>query len=200
MKVIGIKNNYNISSEPEPPVLAKNPTVFLMSDSALLKDGKPFFLPDFAESFKCSPSIVFRVNRLGKNIAKKFAGRYYDAVTIGIAVKACGMKEQFADDDAGSLADAFDGAAILGDFVPIAEIGNSADFDFMVDGVSVMKGSSSQLMTDIDTLIEYISRYFTLKIGDIIFACDPEPCHTMKIDTVLSATLNGNEVLHFKVK
>lgn len=201
MKVIGIKNNYSISSVSEQSSeQTKNPTVFLMSDSALLKDGKPFFLPDFAENFKCSPSIVFRVNRLGKNIAKKFASRYYDAVTIGIAVKACGMKEQFADNDAGSLADAFDGAAILGDFVPITEIGESADFDFMVDGVSVMKGSSSQLIADIDTLIEYISRYFTLKIGDIIFACDPEPCHTMKIDTVLSATLNGNEVLHFKVK
>lgn len=201
MKVIGIKNNYSISSVSEQlPEQANNPTVFLMSDSALLKDGKPFFLPDFAENFKCSPSIVFRVNRLGKNIAKKFASRYYDAVTIGVAVKACGMKEQFADNDAGSLADAFDGAAILGDFVPITEIGESADFDFMVDGVSVMKGSSSRLIADIDTLIEYISRYFTLKIGDIIFACDPEPCHTMKIDTVLSATLNGNEVLHFKVK
>lgn len=201
MKVIGIKDNYIILSESgNDSKQGINPTVFLMSDSSLLKDGKPFFLPDFADSFVCSPSIVFRVNRLGKNIAKKFSPRYYDAVTIGVAVKACGIKGEFACGDAGSLADAFDGAAILGDFIPINEVDKPFDFDFLADGESVMKGDSSKLSADIDSLIEYLSRYFTLKIGDIIFACNPQPCHTLKIDSVLSATLNGNEVLHFKVK
>lgn len=200
MKVIGIKDNYILSESGNDSKQSINPTVFLMSDSSLLKDGKPFFLPDFADSFVCSPSIVFRVNRLGKNIAKKFSPRYYDAVTIGVAVKACGIKGEFACGDAGSLADAFDGAAILGDFIPINEVDNPFDFDFLADGESVMKGDSSKLSADIDSLIEYLSRYFTLKIGDIIFACNPQPCHTLKIDSVLSATLNGNEVLHFKVK
>ncbi len=200
MKVIGIKDNYILSESGNDSKQGINPTVFLMSDSSLLKDGKPFFLPDFADSFVCSPSIVFRVNRLGKNIAKKFSPRYYDAVTIGVAVKACGIKGEFACGDAGSLADAFDGAAILGDFIPINEVDKPFDFDFLADGESVMKGDSSKLSADIDSLIEYLSRYFTLKIGDIIFACNPQPCHTLKIDSVLSATLNGNEVLHFKVK
>ncbi len=200
MKVIGIKDNYILSESGNNSKQSINPTVFLMSDSSLLKDGKPFFLPDFADSFVCSPSIVFRVNRLGKNIAKKFSPRYYDAVTIGVAVKACGIKGEFACGDAGSLADAFDGAAILGDFIPINEVDKPFDFDFLADGESVMKGDSSKLSADIDSLIEYLSRYFTLKIGDIIFACNPQPCHTLKIDSVLSATLNGNEVLHFKVK
>lgn len=200
MKVIGIKDNYILSESDNDSKQGINPTVFLMSDSSLLKDGKPFFLPDFADSFVCSPSIVFRVNRLGKNIAKKFSPRYYDAVTIGVAVKACGIKGEFACGDAGSLADAFDGAAILGDFIPINEVDKPFDFDFLADGESVMKGDSSKLSADIDSLIEYLSRYFTLKIGDIIFACNPQPCHTLKIDSVLSATLNGNEVLHFKVK
>lgn len=200
MKVIGIKDNYILSESGNNSKQSINPTVFLMSDSSLLKDGKPFFLPDFADSFVCSPSIVFRVNRLGKNIAKKFSPRYYDAVTIGVAVKACGIKGEFACGDAGSLADAFDGAAILGDFIPINEVDKPFDFDFLADGESVMKGDSSKLSADIGSLIEYLSRYFTLKIGDIIFACNPQPCHTLKIDSVLSATLNGNEVLHFKVK
>lgn len=200
MKVIGIKDNYILSESGNDSKQGINPTVFLMSDSSLLKDGKPFFLPDFADSFVCSPSIVFRVNRLGKNIAKKFSPRYYDAVTIGVAVKAYGIKGEFACGDAGSLADAFDGAAILGDFIPINEVDKPFDFDFLADGESVMKGDSSKLSADIDSLIEYLSRYFTLKIGDIIFACNPQPCHTLKIDSVLSATLNGNEVLHFKVK
>lgn len=200
MKVIGIKDNYILSESGNDSKQGINPTVFLMSDSSLLKDGKPFFLPDFADSFVCSPSIVFRVNRLGKNIAKKFSPRYYDAVTIGVAVKACGIKGEFACGDAGSLADAFDGAAILGDFIPINEVDKPFDFDFLADGESVMKGDSSKLSADIDSLIEYLSRYFTLKIGDIIFACNPQPCHTLKIDSVLSATLNGNEVLQFKVK
>lgn len=198
MKVIGIRNNYADTSVGQSD--QGNPTVFLMSDSSLLKDGKPFFIPDFAENFQCSPSIVFRVNRLGKNIAKKFANRYYDAVTIGVAVKACGMKGQFADEDAGALAYAFDGAAILGEFVPVEQVKMPLDFDFLVDGKSIMKGNSDKITMDVDSVIEYISRYFTLKIGDIIFVCNPHPCHSLKIDTVISATMNGEQVLHFKVK
>lgn len=198
MKVIGIRNNYRAEGDAECE--QSNPTVFLMSDSSLLKDGKPFFIPDFAERFVCAPSVVVRVCRLGKNIARRFANRYYDAVTIGLAVTAEGMKGAFENDDAGALAEAFDGAAILGDFVEIGDVKMPLEFDFTVDGKQVMKGSSSQLIADVDQLIEYISRYFTLKIGDIIFTCTPPPCHEMKIDTVLSATLNGNEVLHFKVK
>ena len=111
MKVIGISGNYGRQEEN------LKPTVYLMSDSSLLKDGKPFFIPDFATSFEFSPSLVLHVNRLGKNISRKFAHRYYDEVTVGLAVKACGMKDVFDGEDAGALALAFDGAAILGNFV-----------------------------------------------------------------------------------
>ena len=195
MKVIGISGNYGNHEGNFKP------TVYLMSDSSLLKDGKPFFIPDFAESFEFSPSLVLHVNRLGKNISRKFAHRYYDEVTVGLAVKAKGMKDAFDGGDAGALAVAFDGAAILGNFVkkePFQE--GDGKFSVAIDGDICFTGNVNMLQMDFDEIIEYVSKYFTLKIGDYIYACTTGEHVKMDMNTVITAKCGNEEVLRFKVK
>ncbi len=195
MKVIGISGNYgNYEGNLKP-------TVHLMSDSSLLKDGKPFFIPDFAESFEFSPSLVLHVNRLGKNISRKFAYRYYDEVTVGLAVKAKGMKDKFDGDDAGALAMAFDGAAILGSFVKKESLQDGAgEFSVAIDGSTCFAGNVDMLQMDFDEIIEYVSKYFTLKIGDYIYVCTPDEQTRLTMNTVITAKCGNEEVLRFKVK
>lgn len=195
MKVIGISGNYGRQEEN------LKPTVYLMSDSSLLKDGKPFFIPDFATSFEFSPSLVLHVNRLGKNISRKFAHRYYDEVTVGLAVKACGMKDAFDGEDAGALALAFDGAAILGNFIKKESFQEGAgEFSVSIDGDTCFTGNVDMLQLDFDEIIEYVSKYFTLKIGDYIYVCTPPDFIGMRMNTVITAKCGNEEVLRFKVK
>lgn len=200
MKVIGVKYIPSATPDKAGDTTAVVPYVYLMSDSSLLKDGKPFFVPDFANEFVGSPSIVIRICRLGKNIAAKFANRYYDALTVGLALTAKGMSGSIAG-DGGALTNAFDGAAILGDFVPKENVAQPFELSVSVDEKEKAKHTYDEEINRIDKLIEYISRYFTLKIGDIIYAdIDEQSAFPMKIDTHVSARLNGSEVLHFKVK
>ena len=184
MKVIGIRGNYGDDDSSG---------VYLMADSSLLKDNKPFFVPDFAERFTFAPTIVVHVCRLGKNIAKKFAQRYYDKLTVGFAVEAEGLD--------GSLKNAFDGAAILGDFIDLAALPAEAiGYEVKVDGSTCFTGSTAMLNTDVDGIIEYVSRYMTLKIGDYIFVSRPQCEGVMTINTHITATLDGKEVINMKVK
>lgn len=199
MKVIGIYGNYGGSKPSELP------GVYMMSDSSLLKDGKPFFVPDFAERFVAYPTVVVQICRLGKNIAKKFAHRYYDKLTVGLAVEAEGLKEPFAGGDcgAGALCRVFDGAAIMGDFVDVAELAGGAGdaaFEVNVEGGGNFTGSTALLQRDIDEIIEYISRYMTLKIGDYVFVCRPSEGLPLAIGMNVVATLGRREVVRFKVK
>lgn len=146
MKVIGIKGNYTINNTPSQP------QVFLMADSSLLKDGKPLFLPDFAEKFIARPVFIVRINRLGKNIAKRFASRYYDAVTVGLCVEALGFKHSNTIAGCDSVVNAFDGAAVLGDFIPVEEVADINNCEFSVkygNGESITLNSAN-LSTDID--------------------------------------------------
>lgn len=196
MKVIGIKGNYNDGS-------AIAPEVYLMADSSLLKDGKPLFLPDYAEEFVAHPVLVVRINSLGKNIARRFAPRYYDAVTVGLCLEAKGIKNSSPFIGAESLVNAFDSAAILGDFVPIEALKNAENdtFSVQVNGENPKITHISDMSNDIDTLIESLSKFFTLKIGDILFTgyrCDTS--FTLSINDVITGKLGNTQLLHFKVK
>lgn len=189
MKIISVLGNYGGDASDAMP------EVYLMGDSSLLKDGKPFFVPDFATRFVAYPTVVARVCRLGKNIARKFASRYYDNFTVGLAVEAEGIE--------GALGRAFDGAAILGDFVETGELpmadGGMA-YDVAVDGKVCFSGNTAMLQHGIDELVEYVSRYMTLKIGDYIYVSRPSEGISLDIDTRLTATLAGHEVVKMKVK
>lgn len=194
MKVIGIKGNYNTSEQMQ---------VYLMADSSLLKDGKPLFLPDFAQKFIAHPALVVRINRLGKNIAKRFAPRYYDAVTVGLCVEAQDFSSQAKIDASASAINAFDCAAILGDFIPMK------DYDFSQSHIITIKTTNginielntSEMVLDIDSLIEELSKYYTFKIGDILYTgFKPESGFELSINDSITGKLGESELLHFKVK
>ena len=197
MKIIGIEGNYGTGSQQEDGL----PGIYLMCDSSLLKDGKPFFVPDFAERFVAYPTIVVQICRLGKNIARRFAHRYYDKMTVGLSVEAAGMKDRFAAGGCGALNRAFDGAAILGDMADVAAAGQPVVEYAVTEGCrECFAGSTAMLQHGIDELIEHVSRYMTLKIGDYIFVSRPQEGVPLHIGMQLAATMAGQEVLRVKVK
>lgn len=199
MKIISITNNYENHTETAIPTAA-----CIIPDSAILKDGKPFFIPDFAETFSFYPSLVVRINRLGKNISAKFAHRYYDAVTLGLAIHAEDIDKHFLT--AGlpcSIANAFDGAAILGEFNGLEKFSDINDLKLVtrINGKIVSEFNTSQMIHNIDFLIEYLSKYFTLKIGDLIYTGSPlETKQTISLNQLITASINDTEVLNFKTK
>lgn len=196
MKVIGIKGNYINSS-------TESTSVYLMADSSLLKDGKPLFLPDFASEFIAYPSLVVRINRLGKNIARRFAPRYYDAITVGLCLEAVGVNDNAKIEGIYSVCNAFDGAAVLGDFFPIENFSNAENgiFSISVNNSAPINTDLNDMKMDIDSLIEELSKYFTFKIGDILFTgYKKENGFTLSINDIISGKLGDTELLHFKVK
>lgn len=196
MKVIGIKGNYKNENQGTP-------SVYLMADSSLLKEGKPLFLPDFAESYIARPSLVVRINRLGKNIAKRFASRYYDAVTVGLCLETVNVKDSTKLAGESSIVNAFDGAGVLGEFIPVEDVISRDSREFSVtinNGIPIVTSIDDMIM-DIDTLIEELSKYFTFKIGDILYTgYKEEYSFPLSINDVVSGKLGDKELLHFKVK
>lgn len=195
MKIIGVINNYDVNGE--------QPDIFLMADSSLLKEGKPFFLPDFDPEFRMYPSIVIRISRLGKNITKRFATRYYDAFAVGVNIRA---EERLKTLRRGNMpwssAVAFDSSAVMGNFVSLHTIENfkSQKVDVKVNGEKAATWEMENLRLDADSLIEIISRSFTLKIGDFIYLGFPENGFSINIDDNITAESDGLEMLNFKVK
>ena len=198
MKVIGVINNYE-SSVNEDKLF---PDMFLLADSSLLKDGKPFFLPDFDPEFKMYPSLVVRINRLGKNIASRFANRYYDAMTIGLNARAeCRVKEIIATQTPWASAVAFDGAAVLGEFEPKENMDfENLRFEIRKNDKKIFVWEYSKLSIEIDELISQISKRFTLKIGDYIYVGLSNDGFEIKIDDMIIGQMKEKEMLNFKIK
>lgn len=195
MKIIGITNNYS--------ALGDSPrNYFLMADSSLLKDGKPFFVPDFDTDFKMYPSLVIRICRLGKNIAPRFAHRYYDAVSIGLNVRAENEFKRLSSQGlAWTSAVAFDASTILGDFFNIENLNHDEmNFQIKKNNIQISHWNYSALNADIDTIIAEISSRFTLKIGDYIFIGIKNEGFEININDHIEAFLKDKLALSFNVK
>ncbi len=177
-----------------------NPVIFTKADSALLRGGRPLFLPDDLGVIDCEVSLVVRISRLGKSIPERFAHRYYDAVTVGVDFTARDLLLRLQR--AGlpwEMAKGFDGAAAIGEWTSLSPAG-SHRFRLDIDGTTVQQGSDSDLLHSADALIAYISRWFTLRTGDIIFTGAPAPPTAVAIDNHLTGYLNDKKVLEFNVK
>lgn len=204
MKIIAVGWNYpKHNEEMDNRILPAVPTIFMKPDSALLKDGKPFFLPDFSSRIEYETELVIRINRLGKNIATRFAHRYYDAVTVGIDLTARDLQSQLRKEgNPWEIAKAFDGSAVIGDFVPVGSCGDIQQIAFHLDinGSTVQQGNSSRMIFGIDEIIAYVSRFFTLKIGDLIFTGTPEGVGPVYVNDHLQGYINNKMLLDFQVK
>lgn len=181
----------------------EEPVIFLKADSSLLKERKPFFLPDHLGQIDYETEIVVRINRVGKTIAQKFAHRYYDALTVGIDFTARELQTKLrSEGKPWDLCKGFDGAAAIGEWIPKEEFADVQNVNFHLDinGQTVQKGCTSDMLYKVDEIISYISQFYTLKTGDILYTGTPSGVGPVKINDHLEGYLEGRKVLDFKVK
>ena len=181
----------------------EEPVVFLKADSSLLKDKKPFFLPDELGRVDYETELVVRICRLGKSIPQRFAHRYYDAVTCGIDFTARDLQRKCKEKGLPwTLCKGFDGATAIGEWVPVEKFRDIQAIHFHLDinGKTVQEGCSSDMLYGVDELIAYISRWFTLKTGDILFTGTPVGVGPVHINDHLEGWLEERKVMEFNVK
>jgi 2-keto-4-pentenoate hydratase/2-oxohepta-3-ene-1,7-dioic acid hydratase in catechol pathway len=204
MKIIAVGKNYadhalEFDGTVERP---SAPMIFMKPDSAILKNGKPFFVPDFLGRVEYEAEIVVRISNLGKNIPTRFAHRYYDAVTVGIDFTARDWQRQLIAEGAPwELSKGFDGAATLGEFVSTEGLDvNNLSFRLDIDGKTVQSSNSSNMLFSIDEIVNYVSKYCTLRTGDLIFTGTPAGVGPVAIDNHLQGYLQGEKVLDFYIR
>ena len=172
-------------------------------DSALLKDSKPFFIPDFCEQVDYETEMVVRICRLGKNISERFAHRYYDAVTVGIDFTARDLQRKFrAEGKPWELCKGFDNSAAIGDWVPVEKVGDiqHVNFHLDIDGKTVQQGNTGDMLFTVDQIIAYVSRFCTLKIGDMLFTGTPVGVGPVQIGNHLEGYLENEKLLDFYIR
>jgi 2-keto-4-pentenoate hydratase/2-oxohepta-3-ene-1,7-dioic acid hydratase in catechol pathway len=201
MKIIAVGMNYaDHNKEMHHTLVLSEPVIFMKPDSALLKNGKPFFIPNFSSDIQYETEVVVKINKLGKNIDEQFAYRYYDEVTVGIDVTARDLQGELRRNKLPwELCKGFDGSAIIGTFVPLAETGaiQNLDFHLDIDGRTVQKGNTSDMICSIDRVIAYVSRFVTLKTGDLIFSGTPAGVGRIEIGNHLQGYLGERKLLDF---
>lgn len=204
MKIIAIGMNYPLhNKEMGNTQLNAEPVIFMKPDCALLKDGKPFFIPAFSNEIHYETELVVRINRLGKNIAPRFAARYYDALTVGIDFTARDLQRKFRE--AGhpwELSKGFDNSAAIGTFVPAKRFADIQQLGFHldIDGREVQRGHTADMLFKVDDIIAYVSRFVTLKIGDLLFTGTPAGVGPVSIGQHLQGYLEGEKLLDFFIR
>jgi 2-keto-4-pentenoate hydratase/2-oxohepta-3-ene-1,7-dioic acid hydratase in catechol pathway len=203
MKIICIGLNYRKHAiELGWPVPAE-PVVFLKPDSSILKNNKPFFLPGFSDNIHYEVEVVIKISKLGKGILEKFAQRYYDEVTLGIDITARDLQNRLKSEGMPwELSKSFDGAAPLGRFIPLSEVGDVTNIDFRleINNKVVQKSNTSDMIFNINQIVEYVSKYFTLKTGDLIFTGTPPGVGQLQKNDNLVAFLGDVPVMDFQIK
>ncbi|MBQ4621689.1 MAG: fumarylacetoacetate hydrolase family protein [Bacteroidaceae bacterium] len=205
MKIIAIGMNYAAHNKELDNTLLtpKKPVIFMKPDSAILKDGKPFFIPDFTQRVDYETELVVRICRLGKHIAPRFAHRYYDAVTVGIDFTARDLQNEFrAEGLPWELCKGFDDSAVLGTFVPTEKFADIQDLHFHldIDGQTVQRGHTADMLFKVDEIIAYVSQFCTLKIGDLLFTGTPVDVGPVSVGQHLQGYLEGEKLLDFHVR
>ncbi len=229
MKIFGIAKNYSEhiaemeKKAPSPSLPTSRdvsdmaePVVFTKCDSALVNRGRPFFIPDFTNECEYETELVVRISRMGRSISQRFAHRYYDAVTVGIDFTARDIQRKMrAQGLPWDLAKGFDGSAVIGEWREFDQLPNrnpvelrnvsdllkaGVEFRLDINGNTVQSGVSTQMIHNVDRLVSYISNFFTLKTGDIIFTGTPVGVGQVHIDDHLTGFLDGEKVLEFNVK
>ena len=195
-----IQHNQELEGKLYKP---ERPVIFTKADSALLKDGKPFFVPDWSEQVDYETELVVRISRLGKSIPERFAHRYYDAVTVGIDFTARDwQREARHQGQPWEICKGFDGSAVIGQWVDVATLPDvqSLHFHLDINGQTVQTGWTGDMLYRIDELVSYISRFFTLKTGDLLYTGTPAGVGPVHIADHLEGWLEQNKVLEFNCK
>lgn len=203
MKIICIGRNYAKHVQELQNERPTEPVIFLKPDTAILPKNMPFFIPDFSSDIHHEVEILVRINRVGKYIETRFAHKYYDEIGLGIDFTARDVQAHLKEKGLPwEKAKAFDGSAVIGNFVNKKDFSslNSINFELTNNGISVQTGNTTDMMWKIDDIIAYVSQYFTLKIGDIIFTGTPEGVAKVNTNDVLEGFIEGKQMFKIHVK
>lgn len=203
MKIICVGLNYRQHADELKWEAPDKPVLFMKPDSALLKNNKPFFLPDFSKDIHYEVEVVVKICRLGKGISAKFAHRYFDEVTLGIDITARDLQAEVRKNSLPwEITKGFDGAAPVGKLLPVTGFSdiNNLNFRLEINGKTVQKGNTADMIFSIAEIIEYASIFFTLKTGDLIFTGTPPGVGPLKRNDRLIAYLEEIPVLDFMIK
>ncbi|MBD0833060.1 fumarylacetoacetate hydrolase family protein [Aestuariibaculum sediminum] len=203
MKIICIGRNYTDHIKELENEKPTDPVVFLKPDTSILLKKQPFFIPDFSNDVHHEIEILVKINRIGKYIDKKFAHKYYDEIGLGIDFTARDLQSELKSKGLPwEKAKAFDGAAVVGKWLSVSEVKdvNNITFSLKKNDKIVQLGNTSHMLWKIDELIEYISKYFTLKIGDIIFTGTPAGVAKVIANDKLKGYIEDKEMFSITVK
>lgn len=203
MKIICIGRNYVEHAHELNNPVPETPVFFLKPDTSLIKNNRPFYYPDFSKDIQYETELVVKINRLGKTIAQKFAHRYYDEIGLGIDLTARDLQRRCKEKGLPwEIAKAFEGSAPISKFVNKDKFHNVQQINFRLDlnGETVQSGNSKDMIFSVDRIIEYVSRFFTLRTGDLIFTGTPAGVGPVKINDRLQAYLEDELMLDFLIK
>lgn len=203
MKIICIGRNYSQHAEELSNKKPESPIIFLKPDTAILQSRLPFYIPPFSNQIHHEVEVLVRINRIGKYIEEKFAHKYYQEIGLGIDFTARDLQQNLKEKGLPwEKAKAFDGSALIGNWFNKNNFSdlNQLDFELVKNSETVQEGNTSQMIWSIDTLINVVSRFFTLKIGDIIFTGTPAGVGPVVENDVLEGYLEGKKAFTLKIK
>jgi len=203
MKLICIGRNYTKHIEELNSEKPSDPVIFLKPDSAILAKNHPFVIPDFSDNIHYEVEVLVKINRVGKHIDKKYAHKYYEEIGLGIDFTARDLQNKLKDKGLPwEKCKAFDGSALIGKWLPKSQFKdvNNIPFSLFKNDEIVQDGNTSNMLWKIDEIIEYVSKYFTLKIGDIIFTGTPEGVGKVFANDRLKGLIEDTEMFSITVK
>lgn len=201
MKIFCVGRNYSEHAKELGNAVPENPVIFSKPDTALLKNGEPFYLPEFSNDVHHEAELVIKISKMGKKIQEKFASNYYAEIGFGIDFTARDIQAQLKTKGLPwELAKAFDGSAPIGDFIKKEELSSTIKFHLLKNGETVQLGSSDDMIFNMNQIVSFVSQYFTLKVGDLIYTGTPAGVGPVKIGDVLEGFIEGKKLLHCEIK
>jgi acylpyruvate hydrolase len=203
MKIICIGRNYVEHIKELANEQPDEPVIFMKPDTAILRDGEPFYYPNFSNDVHHEVEVVVKISKMGKNIDAKFAHKYYEEIGIGIDFTARDVQSKLKSKGLPwELAKAFNGSAPISNFVSKSQFADIQNINFKLDinNETRQVGNTELMLFKIDDIIAFVSKYFTLKVGDLIFTGTPHGVSAVKVGDVLSCYIEGEKMLEFEVK
>jgi len=203
MKIIAIGRNYQEHAKELNNPIPTEPVVFLKPDTALLKEGKAFYHPDFSNDIHYEVELIIKIGKEGKHITSKFARNYIEAIGLGIDFTARDLQQKCKEKGLPwEIAKAFDHSAPIGEFIPVNEIPdlNAIQFSLKQNQIVVQNGNSADMIFSFDDIISYVSQRFTLKKGDLIFTGTPAGVGKINIGDLLEGYISDCKMLSVPVK
>jgi acylpyruvate hydrolase len=202
MKILCVGRNYSEHAKELGNAVPENPVIFSKPDTALLKNGEPFYIPDFSNDVHHEIELVIKINKVGKKIQEKFARNYFSEIGLGIDFTARDKQNELKSKGLPwELAKAFDGSAPIGHFINIENIDlKNIDFSLQKNGQLVQQGNTSQMIFSFEQIVSFVSQYFTLKVGDLIYTGTPAGVGQVNIGDHLEGFIGNESMLICEVK